>query len=217
MRRIAGFMIRRMYRVSCPSCQRVYDTLEAADCNCIGPRRTFQCPSCGECFCNAPREFLDRFWAAAPAELHERRRKRPAGEAAPAATQEHDPSKQVVLFADDDATGRLIAKKVLEEMGYVVLLAKDGQELLDRAREARPDLIITDALMPRGDGREIGRMLKAEFPQTRIVVITSVYKDPRYKHEAYRNFGVDEYLNKPVGPEKLREVVQRLLARATEE
>ncbi len=199
-----------MYRISCPSCGNIYDAIAAADCNCIGSPRSFLCPHCRACLCSAPKEMRERFWAAAPASLWRRGRQRDlqgvfedAGEV--------DPSKPVVLFADDDPTGCRIAREVIRGLGYTVVLAKDGDQLLERARSVRPDLVITDALMPRRDGREVAKIIKEEMPDTRVVVITSIYKDPRYKYEAFRDFAVDEYLTKPIAPAKLREVIQRMI------
>lgn len=199
-----------MYRTVCPTCGIAYDAVKAADCNCLSPTRSVFCPHCGNCFCSAPREFNDRFWADAPRELWDRRRRRVLA-AAGEPPESIDPTRQIVLFADDDPTGRRIAQEVIREMGYTVLVARDGDELLERARQVRPELVITDALMPRRDGRETARLIRDEMPGTRIVIITSVYKDPRYKHEAFRDFGVDEYLTKPVAAATLREVVQRLM------
>jgi CheY-like chemotaxis protein len=121
-------------------------------------------------------------------------------------------ARPMVLFADDDATGCFIAASVIASMGYGIAVAENGQRALELARLYRPELIITDALMPKLDGREMGRIVKEELPSTKIVVITSVYKDPRYRHEALRSFAVDAYLNKPVKPDDLRATVQRFLA-----
>ncbi len=118
----------------------------------------------------------------------------------------------MVLFADDDAVGRAIARQTILNLGFGVVIAANGEEALALARQHRPELIITDAMMPRLDGRELARIIKGELPSTRVIVITGVYKDPRYKHEAQKTFGVDEYLAKPVRPEALAELVKKYLA-----
>lgn len=120
--------------------------------------------------------------------------------------------RPLVLFADDDPTGRAIATRVIESLGFGVVVASNGEEALAVAREHRPQLIVTDALMPKLDGREMGRIVKSELPDTKVVVITSVYKDPRYKHEAFKSFAVDEYLTKPINPAALRALVEKHLA-----
>lgn len=199
-----------MYRVQCPSCGKPYDAEKAADCHCLQPVRTVQCPHCAACLCNAPNGFGDTFWRHATPAMWERRRARTPGEADPAA-RPVDAAAKTVLFADDDATSRAIARRVVESLGYQVVLAGNGEEALDLARQYKPELIITDALMPRLDGRDMAKTIKEEYPATKIVVITSVYKDPRYKHEAYRTFGVDDFLTKPIAPGDLRAVVQKHL------
>ncbi len=170
--------------------------------------RSVRCPNCAACFCNNQKK-LDDFWRDAPSELRQRRKSAPQSVAPQAALK-----RPLVLFADDDATGRAIATRVIQSIGYGVIVAADGEEALELAREHKPELIITDALMPRRDGRDMARIIKTELPNTKVVVITSVYKDPRYKHEAYRDFAVDEYLAKPVNPARLRELVMRYVSSA---
>jgi hypothetical protein len=103
---------------------------------------------------------------------------------------------------------------VIQSLGFGVIAAVNGEEALLKAREHHPELIITDALMPRLDGREMSRIIKNELPGTKVVVITSVYKDPRYKYEAMRDFGVDDYLKKPVNAAELREVILRYVGKS---
>lgn len=198
-----------MYRVTCASCGKPYDAEKASECSCLQPVRSYRCPHCAACFCSAPREVIETFWRDATDELWQRRRARAV------ATEPNAPpeviARPMVLFADDDPTGRAIAARVIASLGYGVAVAEDGQQALDLARTYKPDLIVTDALMPKLDGREMSRIVKDELPSTKIVVITSVYKDPRYKHEALRDFAVDAYLHKPVNPAELRSTVQKFL------
>lgn len=201
-----------MYRVTCGSCGKPYDAEKAAECSCLQPVRSFRCPNCAACFCTAGKEVLDDFWRGAPHELWEKRRARTA---ASGSTQENPApdtiARPMVLFADDDPTARFIAARVIAALGYGVAVAENGEQALELARAYKPELIVTDALMPRLDGREMGRIVKSELPATKIVVITSVYKDPRYKHEAMRDFAIDAYLNKPVNPAELRATIQKFL------
>ena len=195
-----------MYRVTCLSCGRPYDAEKAAECSCLQPVRSYRCPHCAACFCKDSYK-LDAFWRDATSEMWQRRRA-----AAPLAHETaSDLKRPLVLFADDDPTGRAIATRVIQSLGFGVIVAANGEEALSMAREYRPELIITDALMPRLDGREMGKIVKNELPHTKLVVITSIYKDPRYKYEALKRFAVDEYLPKPISPAALRELVTRHL------
>lgn len=119
--------------------------------------------------------------------------------------------RPLVMFADDDRVGRAIASRLIQSLGFGVVLAVNGEDALDKAREHRPELIITDALMPRLDGREMSRIIKSEIPSTKVVVITSVYKDARYKYEAMKDFAVDDYLRKPINEDELRKVILKYL------
>ena len=198
-----------VYRVNCPSCGRPFDAVKALECSCLHPVRSVRCSHCAACFCNDARS-LDAFWRNAPAELWARR----TGQGAkPKAAEPADDNvtRPMVLFADDDPTGRAIATRVIQALGFGVVVAENGEQALELARRYKPELIITDALMPRLDGREMGRVVKLELPDTRVVVITSVYKDARYKSEAMRDFGIDEYLCKPVNPAELRDTVRKYL------
>jgi CheY-like chemotaxis protein len=156
---------------------------------------------------------LDEFWRTAPPELWQRRRE--AAESAAAAEPAEDALiRPLVLFADDDPTGRAIATKVIRGMHFGVITAANGEEALTLARRHTPELMITDAFMPRIDGREVSRLIRQELPSTKIVLITSVYKDARYRAEAFKEFGVDEYLNKPINPAQLRQLLEKYLGRA---
>lgn len=201
-----------VYNVQCQACKQTFDTVAAADCDCLELMRTFRCPKCKACFCTASPSFKREFWGKAPKELHDRRKKIASteGEANPAPETLRRPA---VLFADDDAVSRTIARRVITSAGYGVITAVDGEEAMRLAREYLPEVIVADAFMPHIDGREIARMAKKEVPAVRVIVISGLYKDPRYKHEALRDFAVDEYLTKPVRPGALREAIERQLAR----
>lgn len=197
-----------MYRVACTSCQRSYDAEAAVECSCLHPVRSLLCPHCAKCFCSAGRAVLDEFWRNAPPSVWKRRLasgRTTSKESLP----EPDGDQAVVLFADDDPIARAIAAQVIRSAGYGVVVAASGTEALELARRYRPNLLITDALMPGLDGREVSKTIRKEMASTRIVIITSVYKDPRYKHEAMRDFAADEYLIKPVSPDRLREIITK--------
>src|SRR3954453_12533047 len=80
----------------------------------------------------------------------------------------------LILVADDDADHREILAWRLETRGYAVVLAADGVEALALTRERRPDLVLMDASMPRLDGFEVCRRIKADpsLPFTPIILVT---------------------------------------------
>ena len=201
-----------MYRVTCISCNKPFDAERAQECSCIQPVRSFRCPNCAACFCSEKKK-LDDFWRHATPELWQRRTSAPAKPAF-ANPEPEQIARPMVLFADDDPVGRAIAVQLIGSIGLGIAVAENGDAALEMARRYKPELIVTDALMPHLDGRELSRIVKDELPGTKVVVITSVYKDPRYKHEALKTFAVDDYLNKPISPAALRAVVMKHLKNA---
>ena len=196
-----------MYRVTCVSCSKPFDAERAAECSCIQPVRSFRCPNCAACFCSAGKDVLNDFWRNATPELWKRRNSSALPTPENASPEEIE--RPMVLFADDDPVGRAIAIKVIKSLGCGIAVAENGDAALEMARRYKPELIVTDALMPHLDGRDLSRIVKEEMPATKVVVITSVYKDLRYRNEAHKKFAVDDYLHKPVSPAELRAVVQK--------
>jgi CheY-like chemotaxis protein len=71
--------------------------------------------------------------------------------------------RQCVLIAEDDeATRRMLVEAIAKEGDYAIVVARDGAEALQRARTARPAVVLLDILMPRLDGWEVARRLKAD-------------------------------------------------------
>ncbi|MCM2314072.1 MAG: response regulator [Thermoanaerobaculia bacterium] len=127
-------------------------------------------------------------------------------------TEENAPPRPRVLIIDDSKFVQLIAREGLSDE-FEVITAKDGLEGLALAREFRPRVVVTDALMPALDGRELCRILKNN-PETRgirIVIMTSLYKSLRHEHEAIHSFGADLFLRKPFTISQLRNAIVALV------
>ncbi|AFY72467.1 serine phosphatase RsbU, regulator of sigma subunit [Synechococcus sp. PCC 7502] len=103
-----------------------------------------------------------------------------------------------VLVIDDDPVMRMILKNALQEQGYLVILAKDGQEGIDLAKKHHPALVICDWLMPKVDGLEVCLQVKQEpsLYYTFFILLTSrsAVED---KVQAL-NHGADDFLSKPI-------------------
>lgn len=106
-----------------------------------------------------------------------------------------------------------MATRVIASLGYGLVVAKNGAEGLELARAYRPDLVLTDALMPRMDGRDMARAIKADrdLAATKVVVMTSLYTKPSHVLDARRNIRVDDYLAKPVDFGRLKGLLQKHL------
>lgn len=93
--------------------------------------------------------------------------------------------------------------------------AGDGELAWPMILEKKPDIVITDIRMPFMDGLQLSGLIRKEFPDTRIIILSG-YGEFEYAQEALR-MGVTEYLLKPVTPKKLREVITRVAASVAEE
>lgn len=106
-----------------------------------------------------------------------------------------------VLLADDHALFRAGIASLLAAAGHeVVGQAGDGIEALERTRELRPDLVLMDVSMPRCGGLEATRLIKAEMPETKIVIVT-VSQDDADLFEAVKS-GAEGYLLKDMSNEE---------------
>ncbi len=103
-----------------------------------------------------------------------------------------------ILVVDDNPENLDIFQARLATQGYEILTAKDGEEALAAAREKQPDLILLDIMMPKVDGLEVCRQLKADptFPFTPIIMVTA--RADSKDIVAGLDAGGDEYLTKPV-------------------
>ena len=103
-----------------------------------------------------------------------------------------------ILIVDDNPTNVKVLQTRVAGEGYEVVTAADGEEGLAAARKQAPDLILLDVMMPKLDGIEVCRRLRADaaFPFTPIIMVTAMAdsKDVIAGLEA----GSDEYLTKPV-------------------
>ena len=116
-----------------------------------------------------------------------------------------------ILVADDNETNRDILATRLEANGYEVLHAGDGEQALAVTREQRPDLILLDIMMPKLDGIEVCRRLKADatLPFTPIVLVTAKAESSDVVEGL--DAGADEYLTKPIDQKALVARVKALL------
>lgn len=103
---------------------------------------------------------------------------------------------QKVLVADDDAINRQVLGELLKP-DYMVLLAKNGEQTLERAARHLPDLILLDVMMPDMDGYEVLRRLRAD-PQTEHISVIFISGLDRPEDEANGlNLGASDYIAKP--------------------
>jgi CheY-like chemotaxis protein len=125
----------------------------------------------------------------------------------------HSLPRPFALIVDDDPLVLGVTERVLRAIGFATMTNENPEEAFAIAQALMPDLLLTDALMPKLDGRELCRRLKSddETRGIKIIVMSALYHGVAYRNEAFKQFHVDEYLEKPIKPGILREAVDRLM------
>ena len=114
-----------------------------------------------------------------------------------------------ILIVDDEVDAVRILSMMLTDVGHDVLTAENGQHGINIARQARPDLIIADVLMPVMDGYAFYKELKADILTRNIPVI--ILSARGAMQSAFEAVGVDCFFEKPVAPQELIEKIKALL------
>jgi diguanylate cyclase (GGDEF)-like protein len=109
----------------------------------------------------------------------------------------------VILVADDEPTNRALIQRRLEREGYHVLTAQNGSEAVERAREALPDLVLLDVMMPEMDGMDACRLIKETEATRDIPVIFLSARDETEMKVSGLSLGADDYISKPFEAEEL--------------
>ena len=117
---------------------------------------------------------------------------------------------KTILIVEDVELNRELLVQLLED-DYRLVLAEDGQAALQKAREARPDLILMDLSLPRMDGWEATRRLKADLNLSKIPVIVLSAHAMRGDEERARASGCDDFLTKPIDETLLYQKLARHL------
>ena len=117
----------------------------------------------------------------------------------------------LILIVDDSPTEVFQMTKALEQAGFRVEAAADGEEAIRKAREMRPDLILMDIVMPGMDGFRATRTL-ANDPETRSIPVIMVTSKANESDRVWgMRQGAVDFLVKPVTPAQLREKAQAAL------
>jgi DNA-binding response OmpR family regulator len=133
-------------------------------------------------------------------------------EAARVAVTDRQGTRPVVILADDDAAITSNLAPFLERSGFSVHVAADGQAVLDLVERLDPDGCILDVLMPRLDGREVLRRLRADGRWLPVVLLTQVGEST--ERAIALEEGADDYLNKPFDPYELLARLRAVMRRA---
>ena len=118
-----------------------------------------------------------------------------------------------VLVVDDDPVIQKLLQVNFEMEGYSVITAGDGEEGLAKAQAEHPDAVVLDVMMPKMDGLEVARRLKADPDTQGIPIILLSAKAQQADIQAGTATGAEEYLTKPFDPLELLQRVGELIAR----
>ena len=120
--------------------------------------------------------------------------------------------RALILVVERNPVVQRLERYFLEQAGYTVEFSSDGRSALERARQLRPTIVVTEIMVPLLDGLSLCRRIK-EDPQTahaRVLIFSHLHAEDRA-----REVGADAFLLKPIAEELLIETVEKLIARAS--
>ena len=116
-----------------------------------------------------------------------------------------------ILVVDDEPSILLSLEFLMEQEGYDVNSATDGDEALQAIHEQLPDLILLDVMMPKRDGFEVCQTIRAnpEWKEVKIIILTA--KGREVDQEKGLALGADDYITKPFATQELVKKVKMIL------
>jgi len=121
------------------------------------------------------------------------------------------PESATILLVDDEEPVQKLLTYPLERDGYRVVQARDGEEALRRFGEERVDLVVLDVMLPKLDGLEVCKRLRAESP---VPIIMLTARDDEVDKVLGLELGADDYITKPFSIREFRSRVRAVLRRA---
>ncbi len=116
-----------------------------------------------------------------------------------------------ILVVEDSVPQRQMITELLQEMGFDVRIAADGLEALEQIQTAVPDVIVLDIVMPKMNGYELCRRLKADPTTQHLPVVMCSSKGEEFDRYWGIKQGADAYIAKPFQPSELIGTVKQLL------
>lgn len=117
---------------------------------------------------------------------------------------------KLVLVVEDDPDQRRLLERMLVAGGWRVMTAPDGESGIEAARANRPDAVVLDVMMPRLNGFQTCRQLKADTALAGIPVVMCTSKDQPADQYWATEVGADAFLAKPVDVTRLAQMLERL-------
>jgi chemosensory pili system protein ChpA (sensor histidine kinase/response regulator) len=111
-------------------------------------------------------------------------------------------------LVDDSITVRRVTQRLLQREGYRVSLAADGLQALERLQQERPAVVLSDIEMPRMDGFDLARNIRADASLAGLPIIMITSRIAEKHHDHARALGVNHYLGKPYAEDELLRLVR---------
>ena len=123
------------------------------------------------------------------------------------------PARLKVLVAEDSRVSQIVARRLLEKLGHLPVLACNGAEALEKLRSETFDLVLMDCQMPELDGYDVTRALRSGGPplDATLPVIALTASDSEEDRERCLDAGMDHYLVKPLTLESLTRAIRETL------
>jgi DNA-binding response OmpR family regulator len=117
-----------------------------------------------------------------------------------------------IVLVDDDRVTLAVIEKALILDGFWVYSAQDGEEGLELVKREKPDILLSDMLMPKIHGADLCKKVKEsqELKHTRVILMSAVYKKITYR-DIISESGADDFIEKPVDLNDLKDRINKLL------
>jgi CheY-like chemotaxis protein len=119
----------------------------------------------------------------------------------------------LILLVEDDPFMRRLFSKVFEANGYKVVMAEDGLEGLRQARQAGPDIIVLDVMLPKIDGYKVCRILKSDPRSKEIPIILHTARMGEKEEKVGKEAGADAFMVKNNSLNDLLSTLQELISK----
>jgi CheY-like chemotaxis protein len=119
---------------------------------------------------------------------------------------------KTILMVEDEPKNMKLLRDLLQKFGYETMEATDGEQGVELTRKIKPDLVLMDIMMPKLDGLEATRILKADISTKDIPVVALTAFAMSGDKERALEAGCDGYVTKPVDVRELLKTVEQFLA-----
>jgi two-component system, OmpR family, alkaline phosphatase synthesis response regulator PhoP len=121
---------------------------------------------------------------------------------------------QRILVVDDDRQIVRLVQSYLQQSGFVVLAAYDGEEALHAIRREKPDLVVLDLMLPKRDGLDVTRIVRSDAALAALPILMLTARVEDVDKLIGLELGADDYLTKPFNPQEVVARVKAILRRS---